>query len=139
MNNMSVPKSPRIWQLAGIRYRLIGSKCLKCGRVFIGLRKVCPHCGSREFKDVALSRRGKIYSYTVIRTPPTERENYGPYIIAIVELDDGCKLTAEIVDCSPEEIDIGTEVEAVFRKVGEESKSGIIYYACKFRPVAKKV
>jgi uncharacterized OB-fold protein len=132
---MSVPKSPRIWQLAERRYRLIGTKCLKCGRVFIGPRKVCPQCGNRELQDVELPRRGRIYSYTVVRAPPMERENYGPYIIAIVELENGCKLTTEIVDCSPEEIDIGTEVEAVFRKIGEESKSGIIYYGCKFRPV----
>lgn len=139
MSSMSVPKAPRIWQLAERRYRLVGSKCLKCGRLFVGLRKVCPQCGSKELKDVELSRKGKIYSYTIIRVPPMEREKYGPYIIAIVELDDGCKLTAEIVDCSPEEIDIGTEVEATFRKVGEESESGVIYYACKFRPVKKEV
>lgn len=135
VSSMSVPKSPRIWQLAERRYRLIGTKCLKCGRVFIGPRKVCPQCGSRELQDVELPRRGRIYSYTVVRAPPMERENYGPYIIAIVELENGCKLTTEIADCSPEEIDIGTEVEAVFRKIGEESKSGIIYYGCKFRPV----
>lgn len=135
VSSMSVPKSPRIWQLAERRYRLIGTKCLKCGRVFIGPRKVCPQCGNRELQDVELPRRGRIYSYTVVRAPPMERENYGPYIIAIVELENGCKLTTEIVDCSPEEIDIGTEVEAVFRKIGEESKSGIIYYGCKFRPV----
>ncbi|MEM0014147.1 MAG: Zn-ribbon domain-containing OB-fold protein [Candidatus Nezhaarchaeales archaeon] len=139
MSNMSVPKAPRIWQLAERRYRLVGSKCLKCGRLFVGLRKVCPQCKSTEFEYVELSRRGKIYSYTVIRAPPMEREKYGPYIMAIVELDDGCRLTAEIVDCSSEEIDIGTEVEATFRKIGEESESGIIYYACKFRPVVKGV
>ena len=122
MSCMSVPKTPRIWQLAERRYRLIGTKCLKCGRVFIGPRKICPQCGSRELQDVELPRRGRIYSYTVVRAPPMERENYGPYIIAIVELENGCKLTTEIVDCSPEEIDIGTEVEAIFRKIGEESK-----------------
>ncbi len=135
---MSAPTSPRIWRLAERRYRLIGVECLKCGKRFIGHRKVCPNCGSRELKEVELSRTGKIYSYTVIRTPPREREHQGPYILAIVELDDGCRLLAEIVDCSPDEVYIGMPVELVFRKYGEESSSGIIYYGYKFRPIFYK-
>jgi len=137
MTELSIPKAPRIWQLAERRYRLIGTECLKCGMKFIGPRKICPNCGSRELRDVLLSRTGKIYSYTVIRTPPAGRERNKPYIMAIVELDDGCKVTAEIVDCKPEEISIGMPVEFTFRKIGEESESGIIYYGYKFRPKLK--
>lgn len=134
---LSVPKSPRIWQLSERRYQLIGTECLKCGMKFIGPRKICPNCGSRELRDVKLSKTGKIYSYTVIRIPPTERVYDKPYVMAIVELDDGCKLTAEIVDCRPEEVKIGMPVEAVFRKIGEENEAGVIYYGYKFRPKLK--
>ncbi len=135
---MSSPTSPRIWQLIEQRYRLVGVECQKCGKRFIGPRKVCPNCGSRELKKVPLSRKGKIYTYTVVRTPPRGRENYGPYIIAIVELEDGARVTAEIVDCDPSEIDIGTEVEMVFRRIGEENEAGVIYYGYKFRPIIKQ-
>ena len=131
---MSKPKSPRIWQLAERRYRLLGVECKKCGKRYIGPRKICPNCGSRELENVELSRTGKIYSYTIVHVPPIEKEHQAPYIIAIVELDDGCRLTAEIVDCNPEEVKIGMPVEMVFRKIGEESESGIIYYGYKFRP-----
>jgi len=131
---MSRPKSPRIWQLAERRYRLLGVECKKCGKRYIGLRKICPNCGSKELRDVELSRIGKLYSYTIVHVPPAEKEHETPYIIGIIELDDGCRLTAEIVDCNPEELRIGIPVEMVFRKIGEESESGIIYYGYKFRP-----
>jgi len=132
---VSSPTSPRIWQLRKVRYRLVGVECVKCKSRFLGIRKVCPKCGSRELKEVELSKTGRIYSYTVVRAPPRGRENYGPYILAIVELDDGVKVTAEIVDCTPDEINIGTRVEMVFRRIGEESGTGVIYYGYKFRPV----
>ena len=134
---MSNPTAPRIWQLAKRRYRLIGVECQKCKKRYIGPRKICPNCGSRNLKDVLLSRRGKIYSYTVVRVPPRGRENYGPYIIAIIELEDGCRLTAEIVDCSPDDVEIGKEVELVFRKIGEENEAGVLYYGYKFRLAEK--
>jgi hypothetical protein len=132
---MSSPTSPRIWQLKDVRYRFLGVECKKCGRKYIGRRLVCPSCGSRELEAVKLSRRGKIYSYTVVRTPPRGRENYGPYILAIIELDDGVRVMGEVVDIDPSEVKIGMPVEVVFRKIGEESKAGIIYYGYKFRPL----
>lgn len=132
---MSDPTSPRIWQLKEIRYRLLGVKCRKCGKHFIGKRMVCPNCGSRELEQIQLSRTGKIYSYTVVYTPPRGRENYGPYIMAIVELDDGARVMSEVVDIDPSEVKIGMPVEMLFRKIGEESDAGIIYYGYKFRPI----
>ena len=132
---MSSPTSPRIWQLKDIRYRFLGVECKKCGRRYIGRRMVCPSCGSRDLKVVSLSRTGKIYSFTVVRTPPRGRENYGPYVMAIVELDDGVRVMGEVVDIDPSEVEIGMPVEVVFRKIGEEDKAGIIYYGYKFRPI----
>jgi uncharacterized OB-fold protein len=133
---MSKPTSPRIWQLAERRYRLIGVKCENCGKIFISPRKICPNCKSTKLIDVSLPRKGKIYSYTIINALPSERKNYGPYIMAIVELENGCRLTAEIVDCKIEDLKIGMPVELTFRKIGEESESGIIYYGYKFRPIS---
>ena len=132
---MSSPRSPRIWQLKDIRYRLLGVECNKCNKRFLGKRLVCPSCGSRDLKIVELSRTGKIYSYTVVHTPPCGRENYGPYIIAIIELDDGARATGEVVDVDPSEVEIGMKVEMVFRRIGEEDRAGIIYYGYKFRPI----
>ncbi len=133
-----MPKSPRIWQLAERRYGLLGSKCTVCGKTYIGPRNVCPVCNSEKIETIQLPPRGTIYSYTVVHTLPAEKDNYGPYIMAIVELEDGTKLTAEIVDCDSEDVKIGMRVELAFRVIGQESEHGIIYYGYKFRPIISR-
>ena len=60
---------------------------------------------------------------------------HGPYPLAMVELDEGARVTAQIVDVTPELVKRGMHVKAVFRKLGEDSESGIIYYGTKFAPV----
>ena len=48
-------------------------------------------------------------------------------------LDEGAKITAQIVDCDLDELNIGDEVEVVFRKIREEGKEGVISYGYKFK------
>lgn len=132
------PSPSRVWQLAERRYRLLGSRCKVCGATSIGPRILCPSCGSDNIETISLPRSGKVYSYTIVNVPPAERENAGSYVIAIIELDDGTRLTAEIVDCDPSEVYVGMPVELTFRKIGEESKEGVIYYGYKFRPLISK-
>jgi len=54
-------------------------------------------------------------------------------VLAIIELEEGPKLTAEIVDCSLDEVEIGKKAEGVFRKILEKGKKGVIQYGYKFR------
>jgi uncharacterized OB-fold protein len=82
-----------------------------------------------------LPERGKILTFTVIRNPPRGFEKMAPFILGIIELEDGARLTTQITDAMPQEVIIGMPVEAVFRKVSEDGDSGIIQYAIKFRPV----
>ena len=132
---MSRPTSPRIWRLKDIRYRLLGTECQDCRRRYIGVRPVCPSCGSIKVKSVELSRTGRVITYTLIASPPKDRDDKAPYVMAIIELDDGAKLTAELVDYDEEELRPGLEVEMAFRRLGEESEEGLIYYGYKFRPL----
>ncbi len=83
-----------------------------------------------EFK---FSGKGEIYSYTVIRAPPQGFDYQVPYVIAIVKMDEGPFITTQIVDCNPEDVEIGKRVETVFRKVIADGESGIIRYGYKFR------
>lgn len=86
-------------------------------------------------EEIKLSGRGKLITYTVIYTPPSNFENQVPYAVGIVELDEGPRITSQIVDCDPEKLKIGMRVEAVFRKIQEDGDTGAIYYGYKFRPV----
>ncbi|MDF1539559.1 MAG: OB-fold domain-containing protein, partial [Candidatus Thorarchaeota archaeon] len=57
-----------------------------------------------------------------------------PYVIAMVELDEGPRLTAQIVNIDPEDVKIGMRVRACFRKITEQGHEGIIVYGYKFEP-----
>ncbi|HDI75001.1 MAG: transcriptional regulator [Thermoprotei archaeon] len=128
---------PRYWRERVTKYRLIGAQCTNCGKSFYPPRKVCPYCGSRDLKEVALPRKGKVISFTVIRVPPAGFELYSPYLIAIVELENGTRVLAQLTDVDLSEVKVGMPVEATFRKYLEHGPSGIIEYGIKFRPVIK--
>ena len=59
----------------------------------------------------------------------------GPsFVIAIIELEEGPRITSQVVDCEPEIVKPGMKVKSVFRKLGEDSESGILHYGTKFIP-----
>ena len=65
---------------------------------------------------------------TVVGTncsPPSSNgyEMFGPYCMAIIELDEGPRITSQIVDCNPNSVKAGMKVKSVFRKLGEDSES----------------
>jgi len=126
---------PRYWRNIPLYYRLEGVKCRTCGRVFFPPRSTCPKCGSSSLEQYTLPRRGRVLSFSVVRKPPRGFEYATPYVIALIELEDGSSILSQLTDCSPEEVEIGMPVEAVFRKVREDGETGIIMYGLKFRPV----
>lgn len=75
-----------------------------------------------------------MYTFSVIRVPSEGFEAYAPYIIGLIQLDEGPKVTTQIVDCSLEEVYIDMPVEVCFRKLREQGKEGIICYGFKFKP-----
>ncbi|AEG19307.1 Zn-ribbon domain-containing OB-fold protein [Methanobacterium paludis] len=124
----------RGWRHIQQRYNLIGSKCSQCGKVFFPKRVICPECRRRgKIEDIKLSGKGKIYTYSVINTPTDEFKTLAPYVVAIIELEEGTKITSQIVDCDPDKIEIGDEVEVVFRKIRTEGDDGVISYGYKFK------
>jgi len=62
-------------------------------------------------------------------------EKQVPYPVAIIKLEEGSQITAQIVDCNIDEIKIGMKVESVFRRIQEDGYTGAIYYGYKFKPV----
>ena len=78
-----------------------------------------------------MKEEGSVLTYTVIHVAPTQFEAQTPYIVGIVELDDKVSITCQIVDCSPDEVEIGKRVRVVFRKIQEEGDHGIICYGYK--------
>jgi len=126
---------PRYWREIRYRYRLIGERCADCGALFFPRRGACPQCGSKNLEECKLSERGTVASWTVIRNPPRDYGKYSPYVVALVELDDGVRVLSQVVDVEPDEMKTGMRVEATFRRVKEDGSSGLIEYGYKFRPI----
>lgn len=82
-----------------------------------------------------LSGRGEIYSYTVMYNVPQGFEEQKPYTVALVKLDEGPMVTAQLTDVDHNEVKIGMRVEMVTRKLREDGDEGQIIYGYKFRPV----
>ncbi len=128
--------SPRYWREIPARYRLEGGKCAACGKVVYPTRRVCPGCGHEGLDAVALSRKGRIVTSTVIHVSPTEFQMEAPYAMALVETPEGARFMVQVADCQPDEVAPGTEVRLEFRRIQREGKSGILCYGHKAVPVA---
>jgi uncharacterized OB-fold protein len=126
--------SARYWREVPQRYRYEAAKCEGCGKVFFPPRVVCSGCRGRDFTKTTLAQKGVIETYTVIRVAPTGFGDQAPYAVGIIKLEDGVKITAQIVDCLPESLKIGDPVRLEFRKVQQDGESGILCYGYKFVP-----
>lgn len=84
-----------------------------------------------------LSGYGEIYSFSTMYNVPHGFEEQKPYTIALIKLDEGPIVTAQLTDIAPDEVKIGLRVEMVTRKLREDGAEGQIIYGYKFRPLLK--
>ncbi len=84
-------------------------------------------------RDTSRSATGIIESFTKVYSAPCGFENQAPYILALVSLSNGKKITSQIVDCR--EVKIGAKVEPCLRRVYVDGKDGLIHYGTKFRVI----
>ena len=84
-----------------------------------------------------LSGRGEIFSFTTMYNVPHGYEDQKPYTVALVRLDDGPMVTAQLTDVDAGDVAIGMRVEMVTRKLREEGAEGQIIYGYKFRPLLR--
>jgi uncharacterized OB-fold protein len=99
---------------------LLITRCTSCGYWIHPPSPRCPQCLSDAVAPQAVSGRGTVYSYTINRqawVPGLEV----PFVIAMVDLDEqpGLRLMTNIVNCAPEEVEIGMPVEVAFVERGE--------------------
>lgn len=127
----------RNWRTRHQRYSLEGEICTECNNKIFPPRDVCPHCAEPAQLPYMMSGRGEVYSYSTMRSAPTGFEEYLPYTVALVQLDEGPMLTAHLTDVDPDEVNIGMPVEMVTRKIREDGEAGQILYGYKFRPLLR--
>lgn len=90
--------------------------CNSCGENFFSPQVLCPNCLSDDWSYSESSGIGKIYSYTTVYRPMQEGFS-SPFVLVDIELDEGWRMYSRLINCSPEEVVIGLEVEVIFEKL----------------------
>jgi uncharacterized OB-fold protein len=88
-----------------------------------------------KLEEMKLRGEGEIYSFSIVYEAPSQLDKMKPYVIAIVQMDEGVRVTGQIIDCEPSEVKIGMRVRSTLRKLGEDGEAGIIHYGYKFAPI----
>lgn len=103
------------------QHELSFQRCTRCGRWRHVPRPMCSACGSWEWEWARSSGRGKVFTWTVVRRPmhPAFADD-PPYAPVVVELEEGVRMVTWIVDCPPDDIEMGMPVEVVFDDVTPE-------------------
>ena len=116
-----VDEESRGWWEALARHELWFQRCRDCGTARLYPRALCTSCLSSATEWVRATGRGTVYTFTVTHQnqAPGFREEL-PYVLAIVQLDEGPKLMTNVVGCAPDAVRIGMPVEVVFEDVTPE-------------------
>jgi len=115
-----IPWSKPFWE--GCRnHELLIQKCEECLKFIMYPKLFCPHCLSSKLQWVKSSGKGRIYTYSVVYSyAPTQFSSDVPYVVAVIELEEGVRMMSNVVECRPEEIQCDKTVEVIFHKVNED-------------------
>jgi uncharacterized OB-fold protein len=90
-------------------------RCGACGRHVFYPRAVCPHCGSGELSWVEASGSGRVHAFTVVHRAPPDHRDEAPYVVALVELQEGVRMMTRLVDVEPAAVRVDIPVEVAIR------------------------
>lgn len=111
------PFSAPYWEAAK-NERLVLPRCNRCGRFHHHPRPWCPHCWSSDLGWEEVSGRATVVTFCVVHQPPSPEFDV-PYVLAVVELQEGPEMMTNIVDVSPAAVHIGMPVTVTFEHRGD--------------------
>ena len=98
---------------------LLIQRCENCNKHIFYPRSICPNCFSEHISWVKSKGRGSIYSYTVVHRTFGPFEDQAPFVVAIVELDEGVRMLTRISG-DRKQISIGKPVEITYEKIDDD-------------------
>lgn len=111
----------RAWWEACRNHELLLQRCTRCDEVQFYPRIVCGNCLDENLEWVRASGQGRVRTFTVVRRPVSAAyADDVPYIVALIELDEGPTMMSNVVGCSPESLAMGAAVEVVFETWSED-------------------
>ena len=111
--------------------KLLGHKCKSCGRLYFPKVQFCFECFSKDLEEIALSRRGKLYTFTTCYYP--SQYFPAPYTIGFVDLPEGVRVFAPLIPVENKPFQLGMDMEVVIGELWREGDKQVIGY--KFKPV----
>ncbi len=128
---------PLMWRRINERYNLVGSFCSTCGTNYFPSRRVCPKCRRKgKLEARKMPNEGKVYSFTHVHAAPAGFEHETPYFMAIIELVNGVRILAQLVDSPEDKVKFGARAVMVFRRIYADEDEGAIAYGYKFKIVS---
>jgi uncharacterized protein len=106
----------------GSEPHLVAQECQSCGALFLDRRNACANCGALDFTARRLSDRGTLRAFTIVhRATP---DVHVPYVSAIVDLDGGGVVKANLVgvDPDPGQVSLGMRVALTTFEVGTDAE-----------------
>jgi uncharacterized OB-fold protein len=100
-------------------HKLLIQRCTNCGTLRHPPRPACANCRSFEWDTVTASGRGTVYSFVVNHYPQVPAFDY-PLVVALVELEEGTRLVANVAGISPDDMAIGLPVVATFEQFDDD-------------------
>lgn len=135
IKGMRVSINERLFKLPfpGEEAYLVGVKCRSCGELFFPKRTRCINCLGEEMEEVALGKKGKVYTYTIVHHATPGYTGPLPYAVGAVELPGEIVILSPLTQCNLDQLKIGMGVELVLEKLYEDEKGNeVISY--KFKP-----
>lgn len=102
--------------------RLSVPKCQACGEAHWYPRLYCPHCGSDSLVWIDCTGRGTVHTFTVVRQSghPYFKSRV-PYVLAMIDLEEGPRLISNIVDCEIDRVHVGAPVRVSFEAIDDST------------------
>ena len=106
------------WNAARER-RFVIRVCKACGQPHFMPRHLCPHCWSDQLEWVESEGGGTVYSFSIVHRAPTPTfAERVPYVIAMIDLDIGPRMFANVVGANALDVSIGDRVKLTFEDRG---------------------
>ncbi len=104
---------------AARNHQLMVQKCDNCGALRFPAAPLCLNCDSDKASWTPVSGRGQVFSFTVMHRAyhPAFK---APYILAVIELDEGVKMTSNVVGIEHSRVKCGMPVEVAWDKLSDE-------------------
>ena len=116
------PESDFYWEKAQA-HELWLRRCNACERAYFYPRDFCPNCGSRDVSWIQATGRGTLHTFAIVhRAPVPAFRDHVPFVVAMVDLEEGPRIPTNLVDVEPdpEHIHVDTAVEVAFADVTDE-------------------